>query len=329
MKQIIGAIALLCLWLGQASANPDYWRHEWPKTDFSQHSVPLSDILSGGPLRDGIPPIDNPSFKPVSEIEGLAATEPVIGLAINGKARAYPLRILMRHEIVNDELGGAPISVTFCPLCNAAMVFDRRVGDKVLDFGTTGKLRNSDLVMWDRQTESWWQQFLGEAIVGSMTGTKLKALPARLESWANYTKRFPAGEVLSPDGRFASMETYCCNPYGGYDTQAGPYPHFLSVDMPKGIPAMLRVVSLEDKREAWSMALLREKKEIKLPNGVTLRWTAGQNSALDTSQISRGRDVGNVTATKFGPDGLIDVPYFVDFAFAYHVFFPDRKIHVE
>ena len=78
MKQIIGAIALLCLWLGQASANPDYWRHEWPKTDFSQHSVPLSDILSGGPLRDGIPPIDNPSFKPVSEIEGLAATEPVI-----------------------------------------------------------------------------------------------------------------------------------------------------------------------------------------------------------------------------------------------------------
>lgn len=96
--------------------------------------------------------------------------------------------------------------------------------------------------------------------------------------------------------------------------------------MPKGIPAMLRVASLEDKPEAWSMALLREKKEIKLPNGVTLRWTAGQNSALDTSQISRGRDVGKVTATKFVPDGLIDVPYFVDFAFAYHVFFPDRKM---
>ena len=155
MKQIIGAIALLCLWLGQASANPDYWRHEWPKTDFSQHSVPLSDILSGGPPRDGIPPIDHPRFKPVSKIEGLAATEPVIGLAINGKARAYPLRILMRHEIVNDELGGVPISVLFCPPCNAAMVFDRRVDNKVLDFGTTGKLRNSDLVMWDRRMESW------------------------------------------------------------------------------------------------------------------------------------------------------------------------------
>ena len=132
-----------------------------------------------------------------------------------------------------------------------------------------------------------------------MTGTKLKALPARLESWANYKKRFRASEVLSPDGRFASMETYCCNLYGGYDTQAGPNPHCLSVDMSKGIPAMLRVVMLEGKCEAWSMALLREKKEIKLPNRVMLRWTAGQNSALDTSQISRGRDAGNVTATKF------------------------------
>ena len=94
----------------------------------------------------------------------------MIGLAINGKARAYPLRILMRYKIVNDELGGVPISVLFCPLCNAAMVFDRRVGDKVLVFGTTGKLRNSDLVMWDQRTESWWQQFLSEAIVGSING---------------------------------------------------------------------------------------------------------------------------------------------------------------
>ena len=164
----------------------------------------------------------------------------------------------MRHETVNDELGGVLIPATFCLPCNATMALDRRVGDKVLDFGTTGKLQNSDLIMSDRQSESWWQQFLGEAIVGSMTGTKLKALPARLESQANYKKRFPADEVLSPDGRFASMETYCCNPHGGYKTQACPYPHFLSVDMPKGIPAMLRVVSLEDKQESWSMALLRE-----------------------------------------------------------------------
>ncbi|MEL0018845.1 MAG: DUF3179 domain-containing protein [Rickettsiales bacterium] len=328
MKQIVSVIALVCLWAANAAASPDFWRHEWPKTDFSKHSVPFEEILSGGPPKDGIPPIDNPAFKPAGEIEALVATEPVIGLSINGAAKAYPLRILMRHEIVNDELGGVPISVTFCPLCNAAVVFDRRVGGKVLDFGTTGKLRNSDLVMWDRQTESWWQQFLGEAIVGTMTGTKLKALPARLESWENYRKRFPQGQVLAPTGTFASMDTYCCNPYGGYDSQPGPYPHFLTVNMPQGIPAMLRVISLEDKGEAWSMALLRKKKELELPNGVILRWTPGQNSALDTSEIARGRDVGNVTATRQGPDGPVDVPYFVDFAFADHAFFPDRTIHV-
>ena len=146
-----------------------------------------------------------------------------------------------------------PITVTFCPLCNAAMVFDRGVGDKILDFGTTGKLRNSDLIMWDRQTESWWQQFLGEAIVGSMTGMKLKALPVRLESCRNFKKRFPKGQVLIPTGAFASVETYCCNPYGGYDTQASPYPPFLTVEMPKGIPAMLRVVLLEGQPQAWSL----------------------------------------------------------------------------
>ena len=98
--------------------------------------------------------------------------------------------------------------------------------------------------------------------------------------------------------------------------------------MPKGIPAMLRVVSLEDKSQAWSMALLREKKQLKLPNGVTLNWTPGQNSALDVPEIAKGRDIGNITATKFRADGPIDVPYFVDFAFTYHVFFPDRKIHI-
>tara|TARA_E500000331_G_scaffold253731_1_gene244218 strand:- start:326 stop:934 length:609 start_codon:yes stop_codon:yes gene_type:complete len=164
---------------------------------------------------------------------------------------------------------------------------------------------------------------------GSMTGTKLKALLARLEFWLNFKKRFLKGQVLTPTGAFAAMETYCCNPYGGYDTQAGPYPHFLTVEMPKGISTMLRLVSLEDKTQAWSMALLREKKQLKLPDGMTLNWTPGQNSALDVPEIAKGRDFGNITATKFGADSPIDVPYFVDFAFAYNVFSPDRKIHIQ
>ena len=139
----------------------NFWELAWPNTDFSISNVDPSEIMSGGPGRDGIPPIDDPQFAKITEISALADTEPVIGLVLNGEERAYPLNILMWHEIVNDEVGGIPVAVTFCPLCNAAIVFDRRVDGKILDFGTTGNLRHSDLIMWDRQTESWWQQFSG------------------------------------------------------------------------------------------------------------------------------------------------------------------------
>ncbi|MEE2970884.1 MAG: DUF3179 domain-containing (seleno)protein [Pseudomonadota bacterium] len=167
-------------------ANPSSWKFEWGKTDFSNHSVEFSEIMSGGPPKDGIPSIDDPNFVALADLKGVAATEPVIGFSHNGDARAYPLRILIWHEIVNDTVGGMPITVTYCPLCNSAIVFDRRLDGRLLDFGTTGKLRKSDLVMYDRQTESWWQQFIGEGIVGEMTGKRLKMLPARVESLANF-----------------------------------------------------------------------------------------------------------------------------------------------
>ncbi len=329
MRAWIAALFLVVTGAPPAAANPELWRHEWPRTDFSKHSVPLEEIRSGGPPKDGIPSIDAPSFKPVAEVPDLAETEPVIGLVLGGEARAYPLRILMRHEIVNDVVAGIPVAVTFCPLCNAAMVFDRRVDGRILEFGTTGKLRKSDLVMYDRQTESWWQQFLGEAIVGTLTGKRLRILPARLESWGRFKARAPKGKVLVPSGPFASMAQYCCNPYTYYDSQAGPYPLFLRIEMPPGVPAMMRVVSFGEKKEAWTLALLRKRGEIRLPSGVTLRWHPGQNSALDTPVIAEGRDVGNVVVQQDTPEGPVDIPYFVDFAFAYHAFFPDRPIHTE
>ncbi|MEE8144445.1 MAG: DUF3179 domain-containing (seleno)protein, partial [Kiloniellales bacterium] len=130
-----------------ASADPDYWRWEWPQTDFTKTSIDFDEILSGGPPKDGIPSIDNPKFVPVSEMHDMGPLEPVIGLVINGDARAYPLRILTWHEIANDVVGGVPVVVTYCPLCNSAIVFDSRVDGVATEFGTTGKLRNSDLVM--------------------------------------------------------------------------------------------------------------------------------------------------------------------------------------
>jgi len=126
------ALLLVLTSVGAAAANPRSWQHEWPKTDFSKKSVSFDEILSGGPPKDGIPAIDNPKFLPVAKIDNLKDTEPVLGLVVEGKAKAYPLRILMWHEIVNDEIAGVPVSVTFCPLCNTALSFERRHGDQAL-----------------------------------------------------------------------------------------------------------------------------------------------------------------------------------------------------
>jgi hypothetical protein len=132
--------------IGVAGAAGD-WRAEWPRTDFGKYTVPLSEIESGGPPKDGIPAIDRPRFvNPKDAARWLDPREPVIVFEHRGDARAYPLQILMFHEIVNDVVAGTPVAVTFCPLCNASIVFDRRVDGTLLDFGTTGKLRKSDLV---------------------------------------------------------------------------------------------------------------------------------------------------------------------------------------
>ncbi len=129
------------------------------QTDFTKRSIEWDEVLSGGPPKDGIPSIDQPTFETVKTAgERLAEQSPVLFFAHGSVTRAYPLEILIWHEIVNDVVDGLPVAVTFCPLCNASIVFDRQVGDRTLDFGTTGKLRKSDLIMYDRQTESWWQQ---------------------------------------------------------------------------------------------------------------------------------------------------------------------------
>jgi hypothetical protein len=205
----------------RSMAEPASWRAEWPRTDFSRHTVPLQEIKSGGPPKDGIPPIDAPRFERLSNgaASGWAArivdTEPVISLAIRDDARAYPLSVLIWHEIVNDLIGGTPVAVTYCPLCNASLVFDRALENRVLDFGTTGKLRNSDLVMYDRQTESWWQQFAGDAIVGVLSGKHLRLIASRVEAFSRFRQRFPNGQVLIPNDPRA--RNYGRNPYVGYD----------------------------------------------------------------------------------------------------------------
>jgi hypothetical protein len=161
------------------------------KTDFSKHSLPLGEFVSGGQPRDGIPPIDEPKFVSAERAaEFLAAREPVMAVEMEGRARGYPLQILVWHEIVNDVLAGRPIAVTYCPLCNSSLVFDRTVDGRTLRLGTTGNLRHSDLVMWDDATESWWQQITGQAggrrahrdptYAHRLTDAELRRLPGAL-----------------------------------------------------------------------------------------------------------------------------------------------------
>ncbi|MCH8187239.1 MAG: DUF3179 domain-containing protein [Proteobacteria bacterium] len=229
-------------------ANPSVWRYEWPTTDFDKTSIDFRDIISGGPPKDGIPPIDDPQFRPVSEIDHLADTEPVIGLFVNGEQKAYPLQVLMWHEIVNDEIGGVPVTVTFCPLCNTTIVFDRRLDGRVLDFGTTGKLRFSDLVMYDRQTETWWQQFTGEALVGKFAGTDamLTFVQSTTIAWETFAEAYPDGKLLERvlNSLGQPVRSYDNPPYAGYDN-VDNQPFLFSGELDGRLVATSRVLTID------------------------------------------------------------------------------------
>jgi hypothetical protein len=297
---------------------PRQWKREWPRTDFSRATVDLAEIISGGPPKDGIKSIDEPRFIRVGEVKDLAPNEPVLSLVLGKDARAYPLRVMIWHEIVNDVVAGVPVTVTYCPLCNTGIVFDRRLAGRTLDFGTTGKLRHSDLVMYDRQTESWWQQFGGEAIVGELAGRSLKILPSRLESLESFRARAPGGRVLVPNN--PRFRAYGRNPYVGYDQT--PRPFLFTGKLPDKVPAMMRVVAVG--KEAWTLPLVREKRVIKAGD-LRISWRPGQVSALDTADITRGADVGNVVVLRHGKD----VPYTVTFAFTFFAFEPRGTLHTE
>lgn len=182
-----------------------------------KHIVPLDQIVSGGPPPDGIPSIDSPKF--ISVADGnkfLLDSDKVLGININGDIRAYPLQILVWHEIVNDNVGGIPIAVTYCPLCFTNQVFNRTINNTILEFGTSGKLYNSNLVMYDRTSKSLWSQALGEGIVGKYAGIKLNKIPFDVAYWKDWKHLYPNSKVLSRDT--GSARPYGADPYGDYYT---------------------------------------------------------------------------------------------------------------
>ena len=268
---------------------------DW-QTDWSRHTIDYSELLSGGPPRDGIPPLDQPAFVTTEDAAAwLAGNEPIILFVHNDDARAYPLQILTWHEIVNDTVRGLPVVVTFCPLCNSAVVFERQIAGMEMTFGTSGLLRNSDLVMWDRQTESLWQQFTGEGIVGEMTGAQLTFLPSAIISFADFRAAYPQGRILSRETGYSRR--YGQNPYAGYD-RIDQNPFLFTGEYDERLPAMARVVTVAlpgDVFVAYPLDVLREIGVINDQQGeqdLVVFYNGGTSSALGAAIIAEGEDVG-------------------------------------
>ncbi len=303
----------------------------WPNTDFCSYIYQSGNgFLSGGVGRDGIPPYypadytypediphlggSSPSYIVSYETIAKADTwlvdqHPVIALKIEGDARAYPLGLMTRHEIVNTVVGGIPVAVTFCPLCNTGVVFDRRVDGQELHFGVSGFLRFSDLVMWDHETESWWQQSTGEGLVGDYAGAQLNFVSSSMTSYAQFKEQYPAGQVLSADGSSADR-----NPYVGYDTNDSPFLFDGYID--ERLEPTERVLGyrhrLADGTEIYTAYPFAILEEIIVVNDVVggeprvAFWQPGAVSALDGANINTSREIG--ATTLFDPtleDGTI------------------------
>ena len=278
-------------------------------TDFSRHTVPYSEILSGGPPKDGIPAVDDPQIVTVEAADAwLGEREPVILIQVDDAVRAYPIQVLTWHEIANDTLGGVPVAVTFCPLCNTAIAFDRRVDDLVLDFGTTGRLRYSNLIMYDRQTETWWQQATGEGIAGELAGRELTFLPANMIAWGDFRDTYPNGDVLSRVTGFS--RPYGNNPYPGYDDiDSSPF-LYDGPPTPGQLPPMARILAVELNGEtiAYPYAAMKASRvanDVVGGSPIVVVWQPGVASALGSSNIAEADDVGPVIAFSREVDGEV------------------------
>jgi len=296
---MIGVLGLASVQLGHAQSSvppeaPPALRQF--DTDYSKHNIDLSTLMSGGPPKDGIPSVDNPSFVSVGEASNwVSPEEPVILLEHKGTARAYPLQILTHHEIVNDRIAGTPVAVTFCPLCYSALVFERTLDGEPVEFGVSGMLRNSDLVMYDRKTETLWQQLTGKGIVGDLAGQTLKQLSSQIVSFRQFGEAHPNGEVLSRDT--GHNRPYGRNPYAGYD-DINNKPFAYNGPTDDRLPPMAKVVAVTigDSYKAYPHSKTEEKRVIHdtvADQPLAVFHAPGAVSALDAAQIAESKETGS------------------------------------
>ena len=266
------------------------------QTNFNKSSIDLSELISGGPPKDGIPAIFTPKFETQAEAsDWVSDNEPVIALEIDNEAKAYPLSILIWHEIANDNFGGIPVVVSFCPLCYSAIVYDRRVNGIAPHFGVSGLLRHSDMIMYDNATESYWQQFTGEAIVGDMVGAILEFIPSQIISFKQFKSAYPDGIVLSKETGYERK--YGMNPYVGYD-DIDQKPFLYRNDIDERLPPNEKVIAIMigDIYKAYPYSITTDEHVIMDAVGdrqIAVFHSEGAVSALDDQIISYSKEVGS------------------------------------
>ncbi len=281
--------------------NPKDIPYTW-QTDTTKRNIELSEITIAVP-RQTFPTIDYPNF--IGKAEGLKSFfehEPVISVSIDGKSKAYPLNMLTMHEISNDSLGGIPILPTFCPLCNSSVVYDRRLTHEgkqyVLEFEVSGMLRNSDMIMADKQTQSWWQQLMGLGLVGDLSDAELDVIPSMVLSVKDYFERYPNGNILSPNTGTAAEERYGTNPYTNYDS-LGNTPlerYFDQSKLDTRLPAMERVIDLEGENgyKIYPFSIIAKKGVINDKydkKNIVIFYKKGTVSVLDKNDISKSKSI--------------------------------------
>lgn len=273
-------------------------------------TVPAREIHAGGPPRDGIPPIDKPRFDSADKASWLQDDDYVMGVLHNNVAKAYPIRVLVWHEIVNDEFNGAPLSITYCPLCGSGVVFDRRQADKVLDFGVSGLLYNSDMLLYDRQTESLWSQIPGKAISGPLSGQVLTRMPVSHTTWGDWRAAHPDSLVLNRET--GHKRDYNADPYEGYERNYSLYFPVSERDRRYHPKELVLALAEEGKAKVWPFAELAE------TDGTVHDTFAGKPVVIrydDRLQVARA----------FNADGE-QLPATTLFWFAWYTFYPFTEV---
>jgi hypothetical protein len=279
--------------------------------DLSGSLVPPEEIHLGGPPRDGIPAIDRPRFLSAGQAEFLAPDDRVLGLARGGEAKAYPIRILNWHEIVNDRIGGERVAVTYCPLCGTGVAFRARAEGRELTFGVSGLLYNSDVLLYDRETESLWSQIRKQAITGDMRGTRLTALPLVHTSWEAWRTEHPDTRVLSTDT--GHDRNYWSNPYSGYQSDAG-----------LEFPVSARSARYHPKERVLGVEL----------GGTFKAYPFAELSRVAGGEV-RDRIAGREVRVRFDPEGESarafdadgrELPAITGFWFAWYAFHPETEV---